>query len=97
MTVFKGMRYLLAGIPIRPFAILYNMHSLASFLILVLSDRDLHPNVWSILITLDVLWCRCKTFRSARRWIISSLFICVAVYGFQTVQLFSRICLRKVK
>ena len=42
MTVIKGMRYLFAGIPTRPFAILYNLHSFASFL---RSDRDLHPIV----------------------------------------------------
>ena len=32
VTVFTGMRYLFAGIPTRPFAILYIMHSFASFL-----------------------------------------------------------------
>ena len=58
MTVFKGMRYLFAGIPTRPFDILYNMHSFASFL---QSARDLQPNDWSVLVTLDVLWWRCKT------------------------------------
>ena len=45
-------------LPTRPFTILYIMHSFASFL---RSDRDLHPNVWSILVTLEVLWWRCKT------------------------------------
>ena len=74
--MFTGMRYLFAGIPTRPFAIFYIIHSFASFL---RSDRDLHPNVWSILVTLDVLWWRCKTYRTAQRWIISSLFIYVAV------------------
>ena len=49
MTVFKGMRYLFAGIPTRSFDILYNMHSFASFL---RSAKDLD---WSILVTLDVL------------------------------------------
>ena len=52
MTVFKGIRYLFAGIPTRSFDILYNMHSFASFL---RSARDLQPNDWSILVTLDVL------------------------------------------
>ena len=76
MIVFEGIRYLFAGMPIRSFDILYNMHSFASFL---RSARDLQPNDWSILVTLDVLWWRCKTYRAARRCIISSLFICVAV------------------
>ena len=58
MAVFTGMRYLFAGIPTRPFAILYIMHSFAS---IIRSDRDLHPNVWSIFVTLDVLWWRYKT------------------------------------
>ena len=40
------------GIPTKPFAILYIMRSLASFL---RSDRDLHPNVWSISVKLEVL------------------------------------------
>ena len=53
VTVFTGIRYVFAGIPIKPFAILYIMHSFASFL---QSDRDLHPNVWSVLVTLEVLW-----------------------------------------
>ena len=88
------MRYLFAGIPTTPFDILYSMHSFASFL---RSDRDLHLNDWSILVTLDVFWWRCKTYRAARRWIISSLFIYVAVQGSQTVQLFSSIDLTKVK
>ena len=64
MTVFTGMRYLFAGIPTRPFVILYIMHSFASFL---RSDKDLHPNVWSIFVTLDVLWWRCKTYRAFAR------------------------------
>ena len=76
MTVFEGIRYLFAGMPTRSFDILYNMHSFASFL---RSARDLQPNDWSILVTLDVLWWRCKTYRAARRCIISSLFIFVAV------------------
>ena len=59
------MRYLFAGIPTRPFAILYIMHSFASFL---RSDRDIYLNVSSILVTLEVLWWRCKTYRAARRW-----------------------------
>ena len=42
VTVFTGLRYVFAGIPTKSFAILYIMHSLASFL---RSDRDLHPNV----------------------------------------------------
>jgi len=63
VTVFKGIIYLVAGTPTRPFDILYNMHSFASFL---LSARDLHPNDWSILETLDILWWRCKTYRAAR-------------------------------
>ena len=53
MTVFTAMRYLFAGIPTRPFDILYTMHGFASFLC---SNRVLHPNVWSIVVTLDVLW-----------------------------------------
>ena len=48
-TVFTGIRYVYASIPTQPFAILYITHSLASFL---RSDRDLHPNVWSISVTL---------------------------------------------
>ena len=75
--MFEGIRYLFAGMPTRSFDILYNMHSFASFL---RSARDLQPNDWSILVTLDVLWWRCKTYRAARRCIISSLFICVAAY-----------------
>ena len=47
------MRYLFAGIPTRLFVILYIMHSFASIL---RSDRDLHPNVWSIFVTLDVFF-----------------------------------------
>ena len=50
MTVFKGIRYLFVGIPTRSFDILYNMHSFATFL---RSARDLQPNDWSILVTLD--------------------------------------------
>ena len=50
MTVFKGMGYLFAGIPTRPFDILYNMHSFASFL---RSARYLQPNDWSILVILE--------------------------------------------
>ena len=63
------MKYVFAGIPTKPFAILYIMHSFASFL---QSDRDLHPNVCSILVILEVFWWRCRTYRAARRWIISS-------------------------
>ena len=64
------------GIPSKPFVILYIMHSFASFLV---SDRDLYPNVWSISVTLEVLWWRCRTYQPARHWIISSWFICVKV------------------
>ena len=42
-----------SGMPTKPFAILYIMHSVASFL---RSDRDLHPNFWSTSVTLEVLW-----------------------------------------
>ena len=42
VTVFRGIRYLFAGKPIKPFAILYSMHSLALFL---RSDMDLHSVV----------------------------------------------------
>ena len=76
MTVFKGIRFLFAGIPTRAFDILFNMYSFASFL---QSARDLQPNDCGILVTLDVLWWRCKTYRAARRCIISGLFICLAV------------------
>ena len=62
------------------------MHSLVSFL---RSDRDLHPNVWSISAILEVLWWQCRTYRAAQRWIISSWFICmcnsVGVPGSTTV------------
>ena len=50
--MFTGVRYVFAGIPTKPFAILYIMHSLASFL---QSDGDLHPNVWSMSVTLEVI------------------------------------------
>ena len=58
VTIFTGIRYVLAGIHTKPFAILCIMHSLASFF---LSDGDLHPNVWSISVTLKVLWWRYST------------------------------------
>ena len=59
-----------AGMSTKPFAILYIIYSLASFL---WSDRNLHPNGWRLSVTLEVLWLRCRTYRAARRWIISSL------------------------
>ena len=88
------MRYVFAGIYLLGLCILYIMHGLAAFL---RSVRDLHPNVWSISVTLEVLWSLYRTYRAARRWIISSGFICVKLYGSQTVQLFSKMDLTKVK
>ena len=82
--MLAGIRYVFAGIPTKQFVILYIMHSLASFL---RSDRDLYPNVWSISVTLEVLWWRCRLYRAAQHWIISSWLICVKVKGSQTVVL----------
>ena len=50
--MFTGIKYVFAGIHTKPFAILYIMHSLAS---LFRSDGDLHPNVWSISVTVEIL------------------------------------------
>ena len=47
VNMFTGIRHVFAGIPTRSIAILYIMHSIASIL---RSDRDLHPNVWCMLI-----------------------------------------------
>ena len=56
--------------PTRSFDILYNMQT--SF-----HARDLQPNDWSILVTLN--YGGDVKHIAARRCIISSLFICVAV------------------
>ena len=69
VPVFTRIRFVFAGIPTRPIGLAYFLWS----------DRDLHPNVWSILVTLEVLWLRCRTYQAARRWIISSWFICMKV------------------
>ena len=46
--------------------------------------------VWSISVTLLVLWCRLQAYLAARRWTISILLRCSAVWGSQTEHTYSR-------
>jgi hypothetical protein len=45
--------------------------------------------VWSISVTLLVLWCRLQAYLAARRWTISILLRCSAVWGSQTDHAYS--------
>ena len=66
-----------------PLSILYIMQRRISFL---LSSR-----LRSMLVTLDLLRCLCRTYLAARRWTISSLSIFLSVYGSHTVLAYSTI------
>ena len=61
--------------PLSQFANLYIMNSLATFL---RSDRDLHPNVWSMSVTFEVLWWRCRTYMEVHG--VGSFLVGLSVY-----------------
>ena len=73
--------------------ILYNIPSLASFL---LSWSDFHSSVASMLSTLERLPKRLLTYLAPLRWTISSCWMSFWWYGSQTVEAYSSVGLTKV-